>query len=309
MARKLARGKGRGIAVVLAVFLTVLAGCLSNVTDLRQALGTPQTIGASSDAGQDGSGTIGTQGVGASNLPIVAFTVSDSGGNVLATATSSIAKASPAGASLQFDAGPSRAADPNQTLTAFMWDFGDGTTMLGATPSHVFNASGGAFSVTLTITDSGGRSASRTDIVPVLPLPINVSSNQSGTVQVGDANNDLAPLASQGLDRADLKLTVASNLSGSSVTHIVTHLTLVPQGASGVQFEMRVLNGSKVLADALTPSSGQPARITLQALSAGAYVVEIILRQGADATFSLLTESTYQPVNPSVAMYESKGGG
>ncbi len=42
--------------------------------------------------------------------------------------------------------------DPDGGLLGYVWDFGDGTTATGATPSHTY-AAGGPFVVTLTVTD------------------------------------------------------------------------------------------------------------------------------------------------------------
>jgi len=49
---------------------------------------------------------------------------------------------------------------PNQKVT-YSWDFGDGTTATGANPSKTYNSKGG-YTVTLTITDSLGCTASKT---------------------------------------------------------------------------------------------------------------------------------------------------
>ncbi len=53
----------------------------------------------------------------------------------------------------------STSADPDGTVTRFLWDFGDGTTLDDgtATPSHTY-AAPGIYTVTLTVTDSEGCS-------------------------------------------------------------------------------------------------------------------------------------------------------
>ena len=53
-----------------------------------------------------------------------------------------------------------------RTITGFRWDFGDGTTSTAATPTHAFPAAG-TFNVTLTVTDSAGKTGSVTKSVTV----------------------------------------------------------------------------------------------------------------------------------------------
>lgn len=52
----------------------------------------------------------------------------------------------------------------------YRWDFGDGATGSGPTPSHEYSRSG-LFHVTLVVTDSLGRTASATQLIDVVPLP------------------------------------------------------------------------------------------------------------------------------------------
>ncbi|HYF47849.1 MAG TPA: PKD domain-containing protein [Planctomycetota bacterium] len=49
-------------------------------------------------------------------------------------------------------------ADPDGTITSFLWDFGDGTTGNGANIAHTYPAPGFYFA-TLTVTDNGGATA------------------------------------------------------------------------------------------------------------------------------------------------------
>lgn len=60
--------------------------------------------------------------------------------------------------------------DPDNNLSTYSWDFGDGSTATGATPSHAF-ASPGTYTVTLTVTDAGNLTS--TAAVSVVVTQIN----------------------------------------------------------------------------------------------------------------------------------------
>ncbi|CAH0191999.1 PKD domain-containing protein [Microbacterium foliorum] len=62
--------------------------------------------------------------------------------------------ATPTNLTVAFDATAST-VDAGQTLTGYSWDFGDGHTGTGATPTHVYSASG-TYDVVLNVTDSRG---------------------------------------------------------------------------------------------------------------------------------------------------------
>jgi PKD repeat protein len=64
-----------------------------------------------------------------------------------------------------FDANPSSAA-PGRTISRYDWNFGDGGFGSGVTESHRFNRAG-AFTVTLTVTDSAGKTGTSTKSLTV----------------------------------------------------------------------------------------------------------------------------------------------
>jgi hypothetical protein len=70
------------------------------------------------------------------------------------------------GTTVTFNAGCSY--DSDGTIVSYQWDFGDGTTGSGPTPTHVYSASA-AYSVTLTVVDNDGNIGGFDDAVPVLP--------------------------------------------------------------------------------------------------------------------------------------------
>jgi PKD repeat protein len=69
-------------------------------------------------------------------------------------------------------------------VTAYAWDFGDGTTGSGATISHAF-AAAGTYPVTLTVTGSGGQTNSLTRQVTVPP-----AASQIAFVAAADASGN-----------------------------------------------------------------------------------------------------------------------
>jgi PKD repeat protein len=74
-----------------------------------------------------------------------------------------------AGQAVTFDAGTSR--DPDGSITDYHWDFGDGTILSGSekvTVTHLYNQMN-TYTVTLTVTDNGGATTTKSVTVTVGP--------------------------------------------------------------------------------------------------------------------------------------------
>ncbi|MFF2371800.1 LamG-like jellyroll fold domain-containing protein [Agromyces sp. NPDC058110] len=67
------------------------------------------------------------------------------------------------------DAGDSE--DSDGTIASYAWDFGDGATGTGVTASHTY-AAGGDFTVSLTVTDDEGATATASSVVTVTAPPV-----------------------------------------------------------------------------------------------------------------------------------------
>ena len=78
-----------------------------------------------------------------------------------------------AGVAVSFDGTGS--TDPDGTIDSYEWDFGDGASGTGATPSHTYTAAG-SYTVTLTVTDNGGASAATTTTATITAEPVACTS-------------------------------------------------------------------------------------------------------------------------------------
>lgn len=138
------------------------------------------------------------------------------------------------GLSCTFD--PSASADPDGSLTGYLWDFGDGQTSTEATPSHTY-ASPGSHTVRLTVTDNQAATARSTQ-----------------TVTVTDAGPIVSPIALVGSSVA------AANTAAPTVT--------VPAAAAPGDRMLLVLSHNN-----LTRTVGDPTGVAgwtrLDSLSAG----------------------------------------
>jgi len=107
------------------------------------------TLTATDDAGHTGTATISL--TISADTPTAAFT------STQLSPTSSH--------TMTFD-GNSSSAIPGRTITSYSWNFGDGTSGSGATTNHTY-AAGGTYTVTLTVTDSAGKTGRTSSTVTV----------------------------------------------------------------------------------------------------------------------------------------------
>ena len=145
----------------------------------------PATV-TSALTGNATSGKVGSPGTGSPNrLLYTGFIGSGGGTNQPPTASFTY---SCTNLSCSFDGAAS--SDPDGSISSYSWNFGDGTTGSGATPSKSYST-GGSFNVTLTVTDNGGATGSQTRAVTVTAPSsgsINLSVSMSKVRGVSTAN-------------------------------------------------------------------------------------------------------------------------
>lgn len=160
--------------------------------------------------------------------------------------------------------------DPDGTIASYLWDFDDGTTAGGATPSHTFGI--GTFNVELTVTDDQG--ATGTDQVtiqvdgpnqnPVAAFSMNPSpgivgqnisfdgsssSDVDGTVvsyawDFGDSNNDTGSSTNHAYADTGwytVQLTVTDDDGATGQSSQLIRIDTVPPAPAGLLVEKGIL--------------------------------------------------------------------
>ena len=145
-----------------------------------------------------GSGVNPSHTYAAGNTYLVTLTVTDNrGGTGTMQQSVTVSNAPPsaaftssaAGLTASFNGGGS--TDSDGTIASYAWNFGDGSTGTGATPTHTY-ATGSTYSVTLTVTDNQGATGTVTNPITVAQGAITPFATDSfgRTVTSGWGNAD-----------------------------------------------------------------------------------------------------------------------
>ena len=189
---------------------------------------------------------------------------------------------------VSFDAAAS--ADPDGSLVAWDWEFGDGASDSGESVSHTYSAAGD-HTVTLTVTDDGGASATATTTITVTaasippsiisqPQPQTVTEGQTATFTV--TAQGTAPLGFQWQKNG-------SNLPGATSASYTTPATGLSD--NGSTFRCVVTN----VAGSVTSDSA-----TLTILDGSAPVITQVQASGITETTATITWTTDEPSDSQV---------
>ncbi|WP_158821663.1 PKD domain-containing protein [Granulicella sp. S156] len=179
--------------------------------------------------GTTGTGISPSHAYTAGGTYTVSLTVTDTS-NLTATAstTATIAGLSPAanaggpytggiGTIISFSG--SKSNDPRGETLTYAWNFGDGTTGTGVSPTHAYTALG-TYTVSLTVTDTSNLTATASTTVSIKASTININGLVSG---------GKSPISG-----ATIALYAAGNVSnGSTATAVPTFLAPVVTDSNG----------------------------------------------------------------------------
>lgn len=142
---------------------------------------------------------------------------------------------------------PSRSFDIDDGIASYQWDFGDGSTGTGQTPSHAY-ASAGTYIATLTVTDHRGATGTDTAVVSVFDPQATsgrterVSVATNGTEAAGTIGSFNPALSADG--RFVAFESYVSNLGGAIVTVPNIYVRDRQAGATQLISPVSCVNGS-----------------------------------------------------------------
>ncbi len=189
-------------------------------------------------------------------------------------------------------------SDPDGTIVAWNWDFGDGSTGTGATPNHTY-ATADTFTVELTVTDDDGETHSTSNTVtttdPPAGTPIDFRGLTSFTGNVNTVNTTI-PAAVQPGDALLMFVTMNNSNQTLTVPGGWSHLgTQVDQSMETQVFVRVAAVGDAGAAVSLSLSAWRKTAVMIVAYS-GADAADPI----ADFVSSAETGNTSAHVTPSV---------
>lgn len=202
--------------------------------------------------GADGSGATASHTYAASGTYTARLTVTDDAGQT-ATTTRTVSLDLPPSASFTVSCSllacsfNGSASSDDLGIASFAWSFGDGASGSGVTASRTY-ATGGSYAVRLTVTDTGGQTASQTKTVTVNRAPVAVAdsatTNRDVAVVVPVLANDSDP------DGQTVSVSAWTQPAHGSVTAVTGGLRYQPAAGyvGGDGFSYRITDGAALSA-------------------------------------------------------------
>lgn len=219
-----------------------------------------------------------------------------------ATNQSPIAQFTPTCNWLVCDFNAAASSDPDGSIAAYAWDFGDGTNGSGVTAQRTY-AAGGTYQVTLTVTDNGGAQSTQTQPVMVIaPFALDAFSrtvtNGWGTADLGGTWTISGTAANFGVNNGSAfnKLT-AVNTAGnarlnavSSQSFDITTRVSIDQAPVGSGVWLNVAGRSV--------NSGNEYRARVRFASNGVHLALTKITTGSSASFLVADTTTGLTATP-----------
>lgn len=287
--------------IAIALLVAPLAGCIENMSDLRERIS-----GSSTEVQPPMNETLknATKNATKKVLPVARIDLFEKGGakvfgSDFVAADAKIETTILGGKELSFVGSQSEALAPGAAIASHEWTFGDGASAKGSTVSHAYAETGGVFKVALKVTDSKGNVD--TQRLELAVMPVLVVTNETLKGQIAAGFQGLNP-GDQGLDRATHTFTiVAMGDDGRAYDHVGT-LVRLSGGQTAVDVTMTIT-------DAAGETLGSGTEIALEGLPAAEYTITVVLNAGAQADYSILVETSYQPQHPAVTAFFGGEGG
>lgn len=108
--------------------------------------------------------------------------------------------------------------DPDGTIASYAWEFGDGTTGTGATPTHSY-ANPGTYNVLLTVTDNEGATGSTTESVTATAPPTTTTYASDDFARTSSAGWGTAPVGGNWTHGGATSLFTVANGNGTIRTN------------------------------------------------------------------------------------------
>lgn len=156
-------------------------------------------------------------------------------------------------------------ADPDGSIAAYNWSFGDGATASGSTAAHDY-AAAGSFDVTLTVTDNQGATAIKTEQIKVTaPAPVNQPPVATFTSTVQDLNVALDASASTDPDGTLAAYAWSFGDGGTATGATATHTYAVADTYTVTLTVTDNLGATGVTTSQVTVTAAAPANQAPQA--------------------------------------------